>query len=108
LTWRNANAIRFVRLADGSIGLLPEQASLLTPPLSAAIRAYQETLSIFVSAAIDAETFYAELSKPDEDAGFQGFLCELAAEEERLRNTPDDQLSDVDRRTKGCLLTETP
>lgn len=75
LTWKNANGVRFVRLADSSVWVTDDQASLLTPAITSAIRANQDTLSVFVSVdanvsnvivpnatAIDAETFLSEAS----------------------------------------------
>jgi hypothetical protein len=70
LDWRNANGVRFRRMADGSTWVTPAYETLLTPTLSAAIHAKQETLSLFVSdndngelSADEFETFWA--NRPD-------------------------------------------
>jgi len=49
LDWRNANGVRFRRMADSSIWVTTAYDTLVTPTLSAAIHANQETLSLFVS-----------------------------------------------------------
>jgi len=70
LDWRNANGVRFRRMADSSIWVTPAYETLLTPTLSAAIHANQETVSMFVSddgegelSADEIKTFWA--NRPD-------------------------------------------
>lgn len=50
--WKNANGAQFVRRSDGMVWVTDEYATLLTPSLTAAIEANQETLAAFVPAMI--------------------------------------------------------
>ncbi|MEX0865802.1 MAG: hypothetical protein WD030_00495, partial [Pirellulales bacterium] len=65
IDWRNANAVRFVRLDESSIGLSSSELErlTLTPAIEQAIRDNQDTLSAFVH----AEPVYSSVTI--EDAG---------------------------------------
>jgi hypothetical protein len=69
IDWRNAHGIRFVRNDDGGIWVTTDYESLLTPAIKSAIRANQQTLSMFVggSAKANDTLSYSEVTIVDDD-----------------------------------------
>jgi len=58
LTWKNENAVRFLRVGDGSVWVTNEYEPLITPAIRNAILSNQEIVSMFVETEIvPASTF---------------------------------------------------
>lgn len=75
LTWKNANAVKFINRAGGVVWVSDEYAPLLTPELEQAIHANQDTIRVFVDA-------YSDIDITDHDDGLlkAGDYCDIDAQ----------------------------